>query len=112
MRRPLACLGLAAALALPGCASAPEAPSPRPAPTAAAEDTRYACDDGSFLQVTFRDESAHVVMADGETADLGQQRAASGVWYASERYELRGKGDVATWSERGRPAASCLATRR
>ncbi|GLK76643.1 hypothetical protein GCM10008171_18970 [Methylopila jiangsuensis] len=114
MRRPLALSGLAATLLLAGCAANPEAPA-RPAsraPSPAPEETRYACDDGSFLQVTFGDETAHVVMADGETATLVQRPAASGIWYASDRYDLRGKGDVASWSEQGRPAASCLATRR
>lgn len=96
-------------LALAGCASDPQRPAPSPA-TEAADPTRYACDDGGFLSVRFTGEAALVTLVDGSTVTLPRQPAGSGFRYASDRMELRGKGDAATWSARGSAPTPCIAT--
>lgn len=67
----------------------------------------FRCDDGSILSISFHDEEATVILPNGEIAVLAQQRAASGFWYASNRYELRGKGYEASWGPLDRPATQC-----
>ncbi|GLK81715.1 MliC family protein [Methylopila turkensis] len=102
-------LGPLVALALAGCAG-----DPRPAPPQAAAATistaRYACDDGGFLSIQFLPDAAAVTLVDGSTATLARRATGSGLWYASEEFELRGSGDVATWTARGARPTSCLAT--
>lgn len=50
--------------------------------------------DGKKLKVTFNhtNETA-LVDVNGETIELAAQKAASGIWYINETYELRGKGN-------------------
>lgn len=74
------------------------------APTAA-----YRCEDGTRFTVRFGADAAQVQWADGRRAMLPQQRAASGMWYAGKGYELRGKGNDATWTEPARAATQCKA---
>ena len=74
------------------------------APTAA-----YRCDNGTRFTVRFDANSALVQWADGRQATLPQQRAASGMWYAGNGYELRGKGNDATWLEPQAAATACKA---
>lgn len=102
-------LAFLAPLALAGCASEPQRPAP--SPTMQAEDpTRYACNDGTFLSVRFRDDAALVTLVDGAIVSLPRAAAGAGFRYASERMELRGRDDAATWSTRGSAATSCIAT--
>lgn len=50
--------------------------------------------DGKTLEMTFNNtEGTATVNLDGETTVLDQQRAASGIWYKNDQYELRGKGN-------------------
>ena len=102
MARPTiaALTSLAATLLLNACAS----DDFERAPTAA-----YRCDDGTRFTVRFDASAAQVQWPDGRRATLPQQRAASGMWYAGKGYELRGKGDDATWTEPQKPAISCRA---
>jgi membrane-bound inhibitor of C-type lysozyme len=90
---------LAALLILAGCSS--DAPQ-RPLPSA-----YYGCDDGSGLFVVFEPNAAKVKLESGTTVTLPQQRAASGMWYRSPAYDLRGKGDEATWTATGLAPTQC-----
>lgn len=92
------CLALMAAVLVAGCASDPT----DRAPTAA-----YRCEDGSRFTVRFDPKSASVHLANGRTITLPQQKAASGMWYSGKGYDLRGKGDDATWTADGGPATEC-----
>lgn len=50
--------------------------------------------DGRKLELFFNNTKGIVTLNfDGETIQLVQQRAASGIWYKNENYELRGKGN-------------------
>lgn len=51
-------------------------------------------EQGNTLDMTF-DNARDVVIIEfkGETAELASQRPASGIWYANDEYELRGKGE-------------------
>lgn len=47
---------------------------------------------GKKLNMSFDDDKVTVVF-NGETLELFEQKAASGIWYTNENYELNGKGD-------------------
>ena len=96
---PLAALVLIGSLAaLGGCAHADRSP---------VFSAAYACDDGQRFTVLFESEAALVRLPDSNTVRLAQQRAASGMSYAAEGYELRGKGDDATWKTPGTAPVRC-----
>jgi|GEM_PF-3166871 len=92
--------GTAVALLMTACAS----DDTERAPTAA-----YRCDNGTKFTVRFDANSALVQWSDGRRATLPQQKAASGMWYAGKGYELRGKGDDATWTEPQAAPTECKA---
>ncbi|MFC4689904.1 MliC family protein [Dokdonia genika] len=50
---------------------------------------------GNTLNLTFNNTEGTVKahLNGGEQIDLKQEKAASGIWYKNENYELRGKGD-------------------
>lgn len=73
-------------------------------PTAA-----YRCDNGVRFTVRFDPQSALVQWTDSRRVTIAQQRAASGMWYATNGYELRGKGNEVTWSEPGAVPTQCKA---
>lgn len=52
-------------------------------------------DKGDVLTMTFNNTTGTVkaYLNGGEQIDLKQKKAASGIWYENEVYELRGKGD-------------------
>jgi membrane-bound inhibitor of C-type lysozyme len=91
---------LAAAL-LTACAAPPAGPA----------TVVYTCDDGNALRVQFEGEAALVTLPDGNTLRLPQQPAASGIWYATPQYTLRGKGDDATWTIGRRAPMACRVQR-
>lgn len=50
--------------------------------------------DGQKLEMTFNNtKSTATLIFKGETIELEQQKAASGIWYKNAQYELRGKGN-------------------
>ncbi len=71
----------------------------------------YACLNGERLSVTFDNprEMATVRMIDGTAVDLRQERAADGIWYRADRYDLRGSGVDATWRSPNRDETTCRA---
>ncbi|WP_449222074.1 MliC family protein [Tistrella mobilis] len=106
-----------------GCAAERDLPSPPPLvasePSKDANSiyaTTYVCDDGARLNVRFMNgptlEDSRAVVSAGEGAPLvlPQKVAASGIWYATPRHELRGKGRDATWTADRRAAVQCRAT--
>jgi membrane-bound inhibitor of C-type lysozyme len=88
-------------LGLAGCSSVPTAPAP----------VVYSCDDGSVLRAQFGAEVVVITLADGTALSLPQQRVASGIWYATPQYTLRGKGDEATWTVGRRTPVACQVRR-
>ncbi|MEO5789282.1 MAG: MliC family protein [Gelidibacter sp.] len=52
-------------------------------------------DKGDVLTMTFNNTAGTVkaYLNGGEQIDLEQKKAASGIWYENDAYELRGKGD-------------------
>lgn len=71
----------------------------------------YACLNGERLSVTFDNprEMATVRMIDDTAIDLRQERAADGIWYRADRYDLRGSGQDATWQAPERDPTTCRA---
>ncbi|MGQ1908809.1 MliC family protein [Marinifilum sp. RC60d5] len=50
--------------------------------------------DGNKLEMTFNNAKETATLNfKGETIQLVQQKAASGIWYKNDNYELRGKGE-------------------
>jgi membrane-bound inhibitor of C-type lysozyme len=83
------------------------------ASTPALANARYRCMDGTKITVRFdnvRDTAA--VSRDGKLlATLSGQKPASGIWYKKGEFELRGKGDDATFSTPGQPPNPCTVIR-
>jgi len=65
--------------------------------------TQAKSDNGDVLDMTFNNTAGTVkaYLNGGEQIDLTQKRAASGIWYANDQYELRGKGDSYTLTKDG-----------
>lgn len=76
---------------------------------------RYRCMDGGKIRVRFdnpRDLAAVTREGvGGGTVILAGQKPASGIWYKKDDYELRGKGDAATFTRPGQPPIACTAIR-
>ena len=102
---PLLMAWLMAACAAPAPSSAPVSES------ASLITVNYVCDGDSTLRVRFDNAAgmAYVSQPDGVELRLPQQRAASGIWYATPQHELRGKGDAATWTVGRRMPMQCKA---
>ncbi len=50
--------------------------------------------DGKELKMTFNNtKGTATVDFEGETIEMNAERAASGIWYKNDHYELRGKGN-------------------
>lgn len=60
-------------------------------------------DNGDVLNMTFNNTAGTVkaYLNGGEQIDLTQKRAASGIWYTNDQYELRGKGESYTLTKDG-----------
>lgn len=88
-------------------------PEPAPVDASAAVTARYACADGSEVIATFEKIAGVVTLRSGEETlgTLRQQPAGSGIRYAGDRIELRGKGDEATITLPDRPPLACTAAR-
>jgi membrane-bound inhibitor of C-type lysozyme len=78
-------------------------------PSSIVATVTYVCDDGVQLQVTFDNprQMATVAIPNAPTAELNQEKTASGIWYRNGTYELRGKGTDATWSVNGAEPTNC-----
>lgn len=88
-------------------------PATRPSPTPTIPDravARYRCEDGTTFRATFdnRRDTATLALPAG-TLRLAGQRPASGIWYAGQGYELRGKGKTATLTRPEAPPLTCRA---
>ncbi len=54
----------------------------------------YTDKDGENLEVVYNNtKGIALVTYKGETIEMEQQKAASGIWYKNDQYELRGKGN-------------------
>lgn len=58
--------------------------------------------DGKKLEMSFNNNAGTAVLKfEGQTIELTEQRAGSGIWYKSEVYELRGKGNDVELAKNG-----------
>jgi membrane-bound inhibitor of C-type lysozyme len=89
----------------PGAGPTPVASNPQ----AEIETARYRCVDGSRINVRFDNgaDTATVRSGGKVLAVLKGQRPASGIWYAARGYELRGKGQDATFTQPKMPPLAC-----
>lgn len=87
--------------------------SPSPAPTIPDQVTaHYRCADGTTFRATFDNvrDLASLVLPSGPV-HLSSQRPASGIWYAGDGYDFRGKGDAATLKRPADAPLTCRAVR-
>jgi len=86
------------------------APATEPPATVSAS---YRCIDGSRINVRFdnRADTATIRSGGKLVAVLQGKRPASGIWYAGRGYELRGKGEDATFTQPGLPPLACRSNR-
>lgn len=91
-------------------------PGGKPTPVASVPATgivtaTYRCVDGSRINVRFDKGADTATLRSGGklVAVLKGQRPASGIWYAARGYELRGKGQDATFTQPEMPPLACRA---
>lgn len=101
--------------------SAPRTPPPDPAPAPAhvamqaprlpdVATATYACADDSRISARFDNRAGTVTLhRGGEHVTLSQQPAASGIHYAGQGWDLRGKGGDATLSRPDAEPVACVA---
>jgi membrane-bound inhibitor of C-type lysozyme len=60
--------------------------------------------DGQTLDMTFNNTegTAKIYLNGGEQIDLVVEKAASGIWYKNDQYELRGKGEKLELTKEGK----------
>jgi membrane-bound inhibitor of C-type lysozyme len=90
-------------MALGGCATQP-ADDPE---IKAVSTVEYRCEDGTRLGIWFEPDTAIITENGGETLILPQKLAGSGIWYGTDQFDFRGKGDQATWTSGSRPPTEC-----
>ncbi len=101
MAKNILTLAVLAAIFLNSCKENPKQETVETTPTETVEQanddivTATSIDkDGQQLNMTFNNTKGTATLDfNGETIELVQERAASGIWYKNENYELRGKGD-------------------
>lgn len=71
---------------------------------------RYACDDGSALDMRFEtDGDAFLRLPGGDEARLPREATPSGYSFRSADYALSGKGDAFAFKTEGAPLLNCAA---
>lgn len=101
MTKSVLTIAMLTALFFTSCKDTPKQENSEATPTQAtgevADDivTRTSTDqDGNTLKMTFNNTKGTATLDfEGETIEMDAQKAASGIWYKSENYELRGKGN-------------------
>jgi heat shock protein HslJ len=92
-----------------GCATAaPPRATPPPAASGTGDEVRavnFTCDGGAHGMIRFSNGVAEITDADGKITRLAQQPSGSGIRYAGDGQELRGKGVDLTWTTGGKPLA-------
>ena len=99
-------LAVGAVLPLAACQTAPT--SAEVATGAPAASTgRYGCSDGDALSLQRFPDRARVVRGGGFSVNLPDRRPESGLWFADDRFELRGGGPELTFGRVGEDAVVC-----
>jgi heat shock protein HslJ len=91
------------AVMLAGCMSSNHEAA---APATDAHHVVFLCERGRSMSVDFTDGSA-VLEADGVSAQLAQQPSGSGIHYAGNGHDLRGKGPDMTWTDAAGTVHQC-----
>jgi membrane-bound inhibitor of C-type lysozyme len=84
---------------------------PRPAAMPSEATANYSCEDGPDFTARFDNDAdtATIALTGEEAVVLAGQRPASGIWYAADGWELRGKGDEAMLTRPGEAPVDCTA---
>lgn len=101
MKKNILTLTVLAALVLNGCKDGPKTENLEATKTETVESsnddiviTTSTNKDGEKLDMSFNNTKGTATLNfKGEIIELVQERAASGIWYKNDNYELRGKGN-------------------
>lgn len=101
MTKSILAIGVLGVLFLNSCKETPKQESAEMTTTEAVETSNddivtdtLTDKDGKKLDMSFNNTKGMVtVNFNGETIEMVQEKAASGIWYSNENYELRGKGN-------------------
>lgn len=101
MTKSILTIGVIAAFALTSCKETPKKENAEPTKTETVdssnddiETTTSTNKDGEKLEISFNNTKGTATLNfKGEIIELAQERAASGIWYKNDQYELRGKGN-------------------
>lgn len=82
-----------------------------PASAPAPDRVTFDCDGGTSLTALFDDETGKVTITPAAGADivLPVEVTGAGYAYANGKYQLRGMGEDAIWTETGKAALTCKA---
>ncbi|MFC5194927.1 MliC family protein [Bizionia hallyeonensis] len=101
MKKNFLALGVVATLFLNACKETPKQDQAETSTTEVVDNTQddivetsSTNDEGQTLQLKFNNSEGTVTLNfKGDMVTLTQEKAASGIWYKNENYELRGKGN-------------------
>lgn len=101
MKKNILIITLLAALVLNACKDAPQKENVESTKNETVDNsnddiviTTSTSKDGEKLDISFNNTKATATLNfNGEVIELAQERAASGIWYKNDIYELRGKGN-------------------
>lgn len=97
MKKNILVSALFTALVLNACKDAPKTENLEGTKTETVENieiTTFTNKDGEKLDISFNNTKGTATLNfKGEVIELAQERAASGIWYKNDIYELRGKGN-------------------
>ena len=80
----------------------------QPAPSSLGPVMTYLCDDLTNVTLQSGSDIALVMLNSGLEIRLPVQRSAAlGFWFGTPDYSFRGRGDEATWTNRGRAPVAC-----
>ena len=70
-------------------------------------EAKFKCHGGKTMKVVFGSKTATVIYNKGKPVALPQSLAADGYLYSTAKYSLRGRGNRATWTVRGKRPVDC-----
>lgn len=68
----------------------------------------FTCEGGGIFTAQFKVGGANILIGKNSPIELKQNVTASGFWYSSPEYNLRGKGNAVEWTVLGKKPIHCV----